>query len=80
MHGQVTRRVVVAARWLGRAARYVAGQVRRKIMALWAGLPGPWPVKVVLVALAVAEPGPFGEMALGAFVAWRMARQARHNR
>ncbi len=80
MQEQVTRRAVSAARWLERAARYAAGQVRRKIMALWAGLPGPWPVKAVLVALAVAEPGPFGEMALGAFVAWRMASKARRNR
>ena len=56
-----------------RAARKVA----RTVSALWDGLPGPWPVKVVLVALAVAEPGPFGEMALGAYATFMAARKAR---
>ena len=45
----------------------------------WRGIPGPWPVKAGLFVLAVAEPGPFGEMALAAFGKWngrRMARKA----
>jgi len=36
-----------------------------------------WPVKLALTALAVAEPGPFGEMALAAFGKWNGARLAR---
>lgn len=43
----------------------------------WRGLPGPWPVKAGLFALAVAEPGPYGEMALAAFAKWNGSRLAR---
>lgn len=30
----------------------------------WRDLPGPWPVKVALLALCLAIPGPFDELAL----------------
>jgi hypothetical protein len=43
----------------------------------WRGTPGPWPVKVILFTLAVAEPGPYGEIALAAFAKWNGARLAR---
>lgn len=66
-------------------ARHAApGKVRRAgrklgrlVRALWDGVPGPWPVKAALVALAILEPGPFGEMALGAYAAFMAARKAR---
>jgi hypothetical protein len=43
----------------------------------WDGVPGPTPVKVVLTIAAIAEPGPFGEMALAAFAKWNGRRIAR---
>lgn len=43
----------------------------------WQGTPGPLPVKVLLFAAAIAEPGPYGEMALGAFANWNGRRKAR---
>jgi hypothetical protein len=43
----------------------------------WRGTPGPTPVKVILFALAVAEPGPYGEILLAAFAKWNGARLAR---
>jgi len=52
----------------------------RYIRAQWRALPGPWPVKVLLITLAVAEPGPFGEMALGAYTNAVSARRAARER
>ena len=60
-----------------RLPRRVARKLARTVAALWDGLPGPWPVKVVLIAVAIAEPGPFGEMALGAYASFMAARKAR---
>ena len=57
--------------------RRAGRKIARTAAALWDGLPGPWPVKVILVGLAMAEPTPFGEMALGAYAAFMAARKAR---
>ena len=43
----------------------------------WRGIPGPLPVKVILCVLAMAEPSPYGEMALAAFGKWNGGRKAR---
>jgi hypothetical protein len=70
----------LTARAAGLAAR-AARRFGRYLAALWRAVPGPWPVKALLVALAVAEPGPFGELALVAYanaVAAYRARRA-HN-
>ena len=64
-------------RQAGTIARRALRRIRRTVAALWDGLPGPWPVKAVLIALAIAEPGPFGEMALGAYASFMAARKAR---
>ena len=38
----------------------------------WRSLPGPWPVKALLVVACAAIPGPFDEVALVAITAaWR---------
>jgi hypothetical protein len=41
-----------AVRWAWFLARFYAAR-------LWRDLPGPWPVKVVLIVACVAIPGPF---------------------
>jgi hypothetical protein len=61
------------ASWAGRQARRFA----RYLRSLWRALPGPWPVKALLIALAVAEPGPWGEIALAAYANAVAARRAR---
>lgn len=45
------------ASWWAYVARYEARET-------WRAIPGPWWVKVPVFVLVVAEPGPFGEMAL----------------
>jgi hypothetical protein len=56
------------ARWW----RHVAAVTARD---LWDGLPGPWPVKVLLVVVTQAIPGPQDELLLLAVVAlWRKYR------
>lgn len=52
----------------------------RYVRAQWRALPGPWPVKVALIVLAVAEPGPFGEIALGAYTNTVAARRVARGR
>jgi hypothetical protein len=53
---------------------------RYYVRQTWRDMPGPWPVKVALIVITVAIPGPQDEIALIAltriFRAWR-ARQAR---
>lgn len=48
---------------------------------LWQSLPGPWPVKVLLIVLTQAIPGPQDELLLLAVVAgwraWRRHKRAR---
>lgn len=68
MHGKTSRRVWDA--WPVFLARYYTRET-------WRGTPGPLPVKVILFALAVAEPGPYGELALAAFAKWNGRRLAR---
>jgi hypothetical protein len=43
----------------------------------WAGLPGPWPVKVALIAACLAIPGPQDEVLLLAVTQFCRARRAR---
>ena len=50
---------------------------RYHVRETWRGIPGPWPVKLALTAVAIAEPGPFGELALAAFGKVNGARKAR---
>lgn len=52
-------------------------RLARTVRALWDGLPGPAWVKVILIAAAIVEPGPFGEMALGAYASFMAARKAK---
>jgi hypothetical protein len=77
----VAERSMRPARKPGRIARawhsWPVFTARCQIRETWRGIPGPWPVKLALTALAVAEPGPFGEMALAAFGKWNGARLAR---
>lgn len=58
-------------------ARRAYRKLARTVAALWDGLPGPAWFKVILVAVAIIEPGPFGEMALGAYATFMAARKAR---
>ena len=60
-----------------RLVRRAYRRLARTVAALWDGLPGPWPVKAILIAVAIIEPGPFGEMALGAYATFMAARKAR---
>lgn len=64
--------LVSLARWWA----FLAGRYARQ---LWDSLPGPWPVRVALVAACLAIPGPADELALAAIVAACRARQARRN-
>ena len=43
--------------------------IRYEAREMWRGLPGPWPVKVLLVVACQAIPGPLDEIALLAVVA-----------
>ena len=58
------------ASWWAFVLRYEARET-------WRSLPGPWPVKIILAVVVVAEPGPFGEMLLAALVAYFRKRRAR---
>jgi len=70
---------------LGTGRRHLVGEViswwlfvlRYEIREIWRALPGPWWVKVPLMILAVAEPGPFGEMAILGIAAMFRALKAR---
>jgi hypothetical protein len=68
--------MVSACRWAWFLVRFYA-------VRLWRDLPGPWPVKVVLIVACVAIPGPFDEVALVALPrvcrAWRNRRHARES-
>ena len=50
------------ASWWAYVARYEAREA-------WRALPGPWPVKVLLIVLCALIPGPADEVALLAIVA-----------
>lgn len=69
--------VPTVARKIGRVIVALATRAGRYVAALWNALPGPWPVKVLLVGAAVIEPGPFGEIALAAYANAVAARRAR---
>lgn len=58
------------AAWWAFLARYYARQ-------LWDSLPGPWPVRVLLIGACLAIPGPADEIALAAVVAACRARKRR---
>jgi hypothetical protein len=66
---------------VGRAVADVAGWwwyvAKATARGLWDGLPGPWPVKVLLVVACTAIPGALDEIALLALVAWARRRKAR---
>lgn len=51
--------------------------IRYEAREMWRALPGPWPVKVLLVVACQAIPGPLDEIALLAAVAAFRKRQAR---
>lgn len=58
------------ASWWAYVARYEARE-------LWRALPGPWWVKVLLIVVTQAIPGPQDELILLAIVAACRKRQAR---
>lgn len=62
---------------LGSLARWWAWLAARYARQLWDSLPGPWPVRVALLAACLAIPGPADELALAAVVAVCRARKAR---
>jgi hypothetical protein len=51
--------------------------VRYYLRETWRGLPGPWPVKLALLGVCLAIPGPQDEILLIALTAWCRARQAK---
>lgn len=57
------------ASWWAYVLRYEARQ-------MWRALPGPWPVKVLLVIACQAIPGPLDEIALLTVVAAIRKRRA----
>jgi hypothetical protein len=65
---------------MARAASWWSYVVWFYAMQLWRSLPGPWPVKVLLLVATQAIPGPLDEIALlavtGAFRKWRARRLA----
>jgi hypothetical protein len=69
--------VLKARRAVAEAARHPLRTGRRYLVAQWRALPGPVWVKALLIGLAVAEIGPFGELALIAFTTIRSALRAR---
>lgn len=53
--------------------------VRYEAREAWRALPGPWPVKVLLIVACQAIPGPLDEIALVALsAAWRR-RKRKHS-
>jgi len=52
---------------------------RYYLRQMWDDMPGPWPVKLLLVTVCLAIPGPQDELALIAFTrlcrAWRARRE-----
>ena len=56
--------------WPAFLARYYARET-------WRGMPGPWPVKLALVAVCLAIPGPQDEILLIAVTQFCRARRAR---
>ena len=64
--------VTTVAGWWVFVVRYEARQ-------MWRALPGPWWVKVMLVVVTQAIPGPQDELILLAIVAAFRKRQARKN-
>lgn len=60
--------------------RKIARAVGRKLAALWRALPGPTWVKVLLLVVCLAIPGPGDEIALLAIAAVLAARKARRSR
>lgn len=48
--------------------------VRYEAREMWRALPGPWPVKVLLIIACQAIPGPFDEVAVIAIAAARRRR------
>ena len=63
---------------LARAASWWAYVARFYARKLWDSLPGPWYVKMILVAICIAIPGPADELILVALpVAWRKIRSRR---
>jgi hypothetical protein len=60
----------VLASWYGYVARYYARET-------WRAIPGPWWVKVLLIAVCTAIPGPGDEIGLIAITAWSRRRAAK---
>jgi hypothetical protein len=60
-------------------ARWWAFLACRFARQTWDSLPGPWPVRVLLISACLAIPGPADELALAAVVAVCRARKARRN-
>jgi hypothetical protein len=46
----------------------------------WDQLPGPWPVKITLIAVCLAIPGELDELALFAVLAWMRRRKANQDK
>lgn len=51
--------------------------VRCEARELWRSLPGPWPVKAVLIIACLAIPGPLDEIALVAVAGALRRRKSR---
>jgi len=58
-------------------ARWWAFVLRYEAREMWRALPGPWWVKVLLIVVCLAIPGPQDEIALALVVAAFRKRQAR---
>lgn len=65
---------------LGSLAQWWAFLARHYARGLWDSLPGPWPVRLVLIAVCLAIPGPQDEILLAVIVAACRARKARRTR
>ena len=61
--------MTAVAGWWAYVLRYEAREV-------WRALPGPWWVRVLLVAVCVAIPGPADEIALVAVAGWLRRRKS----
>jgi hypothetical protein len=62
---------------IGQIASWYAYALRQEALETWRALPGPWYVRLALVAVCLAIPGFLDELALVALVKFARARRAK---
>jgi hypothetical protein len=70
MMRELTAALGIFTAWYWMGVKMLAGD-------LWTALPGPWPVKLLVVLVLLAIPGPQDELLLVLFLSWRKRRLAK---